>query len=459
MSAVHRLRQSAVQSLRVHEGSVLFALVLAAGILRGLLVAFSPTPFGYVWDFYHEGVRLLSDSGHLPTSTSCWQCYHPPLFYVLGWPLYAFGRWSAGGSTTSDVYGLRWLAGLAIPSAAVTVYYGYRLLRLFRCRGGALAAGVGLLVTFPCLFISSYGAEADIVLTAIVSAFTYYFTRHVTTSGSTASALRLGMLAGLAAATKYSGLVAPVSALVVFGIQTIRGPRRMAAVRDGALVLVVCCLAGGWKYVDNYRHYGTPLFANGTAAQGFALDGGRRFRGHHEFTTLRLPELMRVVSPRAGRGALSDFPVYRSVPTTIHGLAWSDMSFFSEPTRHGDPSHPYPRKRVPVGLVRTVLVFGFVPEVLAAIGFIVTMRRRAFLPMTTICIVAVAAYVWWLVSQESWGLKTKYLLFLLPPFVVYAVAGLAWLWTRMPATGAVAGMLLAALVLMTHAYLLSFAIG
>lgn len=203
------LRRSTLHTLAAHERTLLFALLLTAGTLRGLLVAFSPTPFGYVWDFYYEGVRLLSESGHLPASTECWQCYHPPLFYLLGWPLYAFGRWSAAGSPGNDVQGLRWLAGLGIPSAAITVYYGYRLLRLFRCRGGSLVAGVALLVTFPCLFISSYGAEADIVLTGILSAFIYYFTRDFTTSGSVVSALRLGVLAGLAAATKYSGLAHP----------------------------------------------------------------------------------------------------------------------------------------------------------------------------------------------------------------------------------------------------------
>lgn len=453
------LRRSTLHTLAAHERTLLFALLLTAGTLRGLLVAFSPTPFGYVWDFYYEGVRLLSDSGHLPASTECWQCYHPPLFYLLGWPLYAFGRWSAAGSPGNDVQGLRWLAGLGIPSAAITVYYGYRLLRLFRCRGGSLVAGVALLVTFPCLFISSYGAEADIVLTGILSAFIYYFTRDFTTSGSVVSALRLGVLAGLGAATKYSGLIALASASVVFGIRAIWGPRRVVAMRDAALVIVVCCLVGGWKYVDNYRHYGTLLYANGTAAQGFGIVGGPQFRGHHEFTTLRLAALMRVVGPRAGRGPLSDFPVYHSVPTTLHALAWSDMSFFSEPSRHGDPSHPYPRKHVPVRLIRTVLVLGFVPELLAAVGFIVTLRRRVFWPMTVVCVVAVSAYVWWFISQESWGLKTKYLLFLLPPFVVYAVSGLAWLWNHTPLVSVVAGALVAALVLVTHYYLLAFAVG
>ncbi len=444
--------------LTTHERPALLTLVLIAFGLRAFLVAFSPTPFGYVWDFYHEGVRVLWSTGRLPASTDCWQCYHPPLFYVLGWALYAFGRWTAEGGPTGDAQGLRWLGGLATICATVTIYYGYRLLRLFRCRGGSLVAGVALLVTFPCLFISSYGAEADIVLTAILSAFLYYASRDLTHSGSVTDSVRLGALAGVAAATKYSGLVAIVSALAVLGIRGLAGPRRLHTLREAAIVAAVCCAVGSWKYVDNYRQYGTPLYANGTAAQGFALPSGARLRGRHEFTTLRLPALMRVVGPRAPRGPLTELPVYDSVFTTLHALAWSDMSFFSEPTRHGDPSRPYPRKRVPAALTRSVLVLGFLPEVLAVIGFVVTLRRRAFWPVAVMCLVGATAYVWWFTSQPSWGLKTKYLLFLLPAFVLYAVCGLAWVRRHVPHLAAVLGALLAALIVVSHLYLLAFAV-
>jgi 4-amino-4-deoxy-L-arabinose transferase-like glycosyltransferase len=453
------LRRLTVRWLASHERALLLALFVIAAVLRALLIAFSPAPFGYVWDFYHEGVRLLWSTAALPGSTDCWQCYHPPLFYVLGWPLYAFGRWITPGATDGDAAGLRWLAGLATVSAAVTIYYGYRLLRLFRCRGASLVLGTALLVTFPCLFISSYGAEADIVLTAVLSAFIYYFTRDCARRESVQSSVRLGVLAGLAAATKYSGLVAIVSAMMLFADRIGRRPGRLPALRHAAVVVALCAVAGGWKYVDNSRHYGTPLYANGSAAQGFAISGGARFRAQYEFTTLRLGALMRAVGPHAVRGALTTLPVYRSVPTTLHALAWSDMGFFSEPSRHGDPSHPYPRKSVPVGLVGTMLVLGFVPELLAAVGFAVTIRRPLFRPLVLVCSVSVVAYVWWFLSQESWALKTKYLLFLLPVFVLYAVTGLAWLWNRVPRVGIFAAALVAALVLVAHIYLLAFALA
>jgi 4-amino-4-deoxy-L-arabinose transferase-like glycosyltransferase len=458
--ALANVQRSACRWLAAHESGCLVGLLTAAVVLRALLVTFSPTPFGYVWDFYHLGVRVLYDTGHLPVAADCWQCYHPPLFYVTGWPLYAFGRRITPGPDVA--MGWRFLAGLALVSSAITIYYGYRLLRLFRCRGASLVLGFALLVTFPCLFISSYGAEADIVLTAILSAFIYYLVRDYARSPDAGlwAATRMGLLTGLAAATKYSGLVGIASVLAVLGIRVLAGPRRAFAVRDGAVIVIICLLTGGWKYIDNVKRYGTPLFANGTAAEGFTFARRATFVDQYEFTTLRLGDLMTAVGPRAPRGPLTDLPVYRSVLTTLHALAWSDLGFFSDPSRHGDPSRPYPPKRVPPNVTRAVLLLGFVPEALAIAGFVVTIRRRIFLPINIVCAVALAAYVWWFVSQPAWGLKTKYLLFLLPPFALYAVIGLAWLWRRAPALLSLfAASLVVILVLLTHVYLFAFSVG
>jgi hypothetical protein len=199
--------------------------------------------------------------------------------------------------------------------------------------------------------------------------------------------------------------------------------------------------------------------ANGSAQEGFSFGGTRLVRDHYEFTTLRLTELIDVFGPHAIRGTLTELAVYHSVFTTLHALTWTDMSFFSEPDRHGDPTRPYRRKRIPFGVIGAVLTLGFVPELLAVVGFMVTIRRRSFQPLAIVCAVAVAAYVWWFVSQESWALKTKYLLFLLPPFVVYTVTGLAFLWNRAPRLGAAAALLMAALIVATHLYLIAFAIA
>lgn len=419
-------------------------------------MAYSPAPFGYVWDPYHIGVAVLYSTGRLPVAEDCWACFHPPLYYVLGWPFYAAGRWL---EPDGDALALRLLGGLAMVSAGVTIYYGYRLLRLFRCRGATLIAGLALLLACPGLFISAYAPEADIVLTAVLSAFLYYLVRDFTrpSSATWLDAVRIGVLGGAAAATKYSGLVAPVTIAIVMALQVAR-MRNPRVVRRAAVMLIVAALAGGWKYVDNARRYGELLRANGSASAGFAASAASRGGGRYEFTTLRLEELRRLLTGRTP-GALTHFPVYYSVWTTLHALTWSDMSFFSVPGRHGDPSQPYPRKRIPVRLTMVVIVLGFVPEMLALAGVVRTLRHPVTWPIAIFTVVGAGAYLWWFLPQEVWALKTKYIFFLLPAAVLYAVCGLAWLHRRLPSAGVIAGAALVLLVVAAHVYLFAFAVG
>lgn len=442
--------------LAAHESSVVLVLLAIAVALRTLLVLESPTTFGYVWDFYHDGVRVLYTEARLPVAEDCWQCYHPPVFYLLGWPLYAFGRALAEGEDLA----LRLTAGLALPAAGVVVYYGYRLLRLFGCRGASLVTGLTLLLVTPVLFISSYGAESDIVVTALLSAFLYYFTRYAAhpSAASVAQVVLIGLLAGLAAATKYSGLVALATAGLVFAGQLFAGPARGRTVVHGLLVLAVCLAVGGWKYYDNLQRYGTPLHANGSASDGLGL-GTREAGTTYEFTTFRLQEVSTLFGFGAPRGQLTSQPVYNSVPTSLHALVWSDMSFFSNRTRHGAPGDPYPYKRIPAGLTMTVIVLGLVPEALALIGVAVTIRRRRFAPLLVFGVVTLGVYLWWVIPQASWALKSKYVLCLLPPAVLYAVIGHAWLVRRVPMAGAAISVLIAALAGAAHLYLFAFAVG
>jgi hypothetical protein len=441
-----------------HASSVILGLLVAGVALRTLLVLDSPLPFGYVWDLYHEGVRVLAVRGRLPLAEDCWQCYHPPLFYLITWPLYVVGQFVDGGGR--EVWSLRLTAGLAMPASAVVVYYGYRLLRLFGCRGASLVGGVALLLVTPVLFISSYGAEADIVLTAILSAFLYYFTRYAThpAAARPIDILRIGLLAGLAAATKYNGLVALATAGVVVAWQLARGPARRRALAHGLVVLFICVVVGGWKYWDNTLRYGQPLHANGSASEGLSL-AARPAGAAYEFTTMRLGAVGELFGRDAPRQDLTLLPVYQSVPTALHALAWSDMSFFSHRSRHGLADDPYPPKRIPVGLVMTMLGLGFVPEVLALLGLVVTFRRRAFLPLLVFGAVTLGAYLWWVIPQDSWALKTKYILCLLPPAVVYATVGQAWLMRRARGLGILSAGLLLTLVIVAHIYLYAFAVG
>ena len=457
---------------RVRRGATgwLLLLVSLGVILRVILAARSPTPYGYVFDFYHEAIQKLYTLGHLPASTDCWQCYHPPLHVWLGLPLYAIGKYITDGPDGLVDPALRFVAIVSLVCGGVSAYYGYRILRLYRFRETELVVGTGLILTFPCLFISSYGIEADILLTALMTAFTYYAIRFFAERNRTANVttIRLGILAGLACATKYTGLLAPIVLVVLAGARALpakAGRRdsslanRLVLVRQLAVALTICAAIGAWKYVDNFERYGQPLFANGSAQLGFSITNRPSFWNRYDFHTLRLKDLFRLARGQVRPAPLTYLPFYHSVWTTLYGMAWGDMSLFSDPSRHGFYRQPYPRKRISPLLATSVLTLGLVPSFLAVAGLLATLRHRLLWPLTVIASMTWVAYVVWFLAQEDWALKTKYILFLLPAYVVFALLGLRWLRHLWLPAARVAMWLLVLLILSAHLYLLNFAWG
>lgn len=440
-----------------HWRDLLVVVVGLAVALRVVLIINGPA-YGYVWDFYQDGVARLYTQGRLPLSTECWQCYHPPLFYWLGWPFYAIG---ARMSPSSDDLAWRLLAGESLLCVGVLVYYGIRLMRLLGCRGASLAAGVCLLLMTPILFISSDAPDADVLVAALLTGFAFHAARVFGRRRAIRApdAAGLGVLVGLAMATKFSGLIALVTAGVLIAIRLFESRDRMTTVRAGATILCLALAIGGWKYVDNVRRYGTPLFANGSAAEGFAAGATRETGARYEFLTIRLGALQNLFGRGAPAGQLTDFPVYRSVITTLHAQVWSDMSLFSVRTRHGAPDNPYRTRALPVALTMSVIVLGFVPEVLALLGVIVGARHRLLRPLLVFSAVIISAYVWWLLPQERWALKAKYLLALLPIGVVFTMVGQAWLSRRLPRLAVATATLLVALGVVAHVYMLVFAVA
>jgi hypothetical protein len=448
-----------------HARACLWTLAVLAVALRALLAVYSPWAFGYVWDLYHEAIQRLYATGHLPASTDCWECWQPPLLFLASWPLYAIGRVVYPTSPWPDDYALRFAGAIPLAAGLACLYYTWRLLQLMGQRGAWLVIGVAVAAVCPVLFYSTYGIEPDILLAGLLAAFLYYLTRwHIhPRRASTTDVERLGVLAGLAAETKYNGLAAAVAGTFVL-LAHLDWRRRKKGpypffFRILAIFVVVTTIVGSWKYVDNARRYGTPFFANGDAGAGFSFTQ-RALHTHYEFTTFRLPSLLALTRPDAPSGMLNDLPVYRSFWTTMHGLMWGDMGFFTNPTRHGTRYPFYHDRHVPPWLASAVLILGIVPNALAVAGLLITFRRRAYLPVTIMCGVGWLVYLQYVLSQEVWAIKAKYLMFLLPAYALYVVTGLRWVRAKLPDTiSAVVVLTLAALVFAAQLYLLRFAIG
>jgi len=449
--------------VKAHAPHCLLVLTVLACLLRAVLILDAPRPWGYVWDRYHPGIQILYETGELPESRACWQCYHPPVFYYAGLPFYWLGAQIAGEAATArnPALPIRLVIVLSLVCTVISVFYCDKLLRLYRLTDEYRLLGVALALSLPCLYIGSGGVEADIVLTAILCAFLYYITRYfcVDSGSGIRSVAVLGVLAGLAAGTKYNGLLAAAvgGALIASKHLPRRNYRRL--LRDAAVLAAITLAIGGWKYADNYQKYGTPLFANGTALEGFSLQRQMKW-GEYQFGTFPLISAVSLMSPGSPEGILTDMPPYRNVWSTLHTLFWSDMSLFSRANRHGGPDGMYPTKQIPFWLPASVVFLALLPTLLAIVGAGVTLTRRSCWPLLVMSGVTWLVYVQWFVAQSEWALKTKYILFLLPAYLVYMCFGLKWVERHAPAPARRAVWAsLALLVALTNVYLLRFAIG
>ena len=88
------------------------------------------------------------------------------------------------------------------------------------------------------------------------------------------------------------------------------------------------------------------------------------------------------------------------------------------------------------------------------------LRRRDTRPLLLLTILTMAAYLQWILSQPMWALKTKYILFLLPAYLVYMGFGLQWVETRVPPWATrLTWALLACLLAVTSLYMFQFSIA
>ena len=462
---------------------VLCGLVVLAAVTRAALVVGSPRPFGYVWDLYHESVVWTFVHGRLPLPNDCGECYHPPFFLACGVPLYALGAFASDGGA---VTGLRLLSLFSMACAGIVVYYCHRTLGLLRPSRGTLLLGTALALVFPCLFIASYCVENDVLLAALMSAFFYQLCRahlHPARSGLRGPFL-MGLLAGLSALTKYSGFLTLLAAGVALSPRVLFGRRRLRTARDLAIVALVAASVCGWHYVRNIRLLGKPFLGPPWAPGVFDVGAVKVAlnRPRYDFHSFKIKAVVDLYRPGKD-GPLNDFPVYDSVFTTLHALAWTDMSFFSVPSRHGwtlpagyaegganmpmvvdtpasAPRVPiYPAKRVRLWLVDLVLRLGVVPTLLALLGFGAVLRRRAMQPFIVFSVISLAVYGWWFLAQPAWALKTKYILFLLPAYIAYTILGLNSIYRMDRRLGHAAAACLIASLIASEAYLWMFALG
>lgn len=281
----------------VKRPSSWLAATLAAHLLLGLIYDWATPIFEASDEGWHYAVvHWLAGDNPLPVQNpdepdSAWaqEGSQPPLYYVLGGGLTAwvgstdfdrvfvqnpFARVGVPGTAhnvnlyrhamspvplAGSLLAAKLVRWLSLALSCITVLLTFRLARLMAPQDDSLALLAAALVAFNpmALFINASVNNDNLLM--LLSTVALIATLHLMQPAVTRyewKAAGLGLLLGLAALTKLSGLVLwPIAALgVAWGAWRARDWRRF--VLSGALIGATALLVSGWWYWRNYQLYG-----------------------------------------------------------------------------------------------------------------------------------------------------------------------------------------------------------
>jgi len=384
---------------------ILFAL---AAVLHILLAFFSPDPNGYVYDFYSDAIILLYENGQIPASDACWVCYHPPLLPIIGAGFFHLVD-LFGGSRDTQLFVVDFFLNILSLLFAV---YSFAIYRYYRKTAELDLTLWALLLFLPVVFISAFSIEADILVSTLVVTATWYFIQFLDKE-EYPDLLIAAVLVGLSAMSKYTGLIIAV----YFGaVLLARYLRHFDSYRlkQGLVYAMIVFLVGGYPYVKNIIESGTPVVGNK------AWNTGKNYYKNYDFTHFSIKRIIDVFTdPRDAK--LKHYPAYNSEVLTSHyGQLWTDFSFYTRAHRHGqwERDDIYKGKYMPVWLLWCLLVAGLVPVIAGAGGFFAMAVSREAPLLLGMFVLSVAIYIDWFLGHNWWMLKTKYLLYLLPLWLI-----------------------------------------
>ena len=378
-------------------------------ILHVLLAFFSPDPNGYVYDFYSDAIILLFENGQIPASDACWVCYHPPLLPIIGSGLFHLVDWFGGGRE-AQLFSVAFFLNML---SLVFAVYSFAIYQHYRTNKELDLVLWALLLFLPVVFISAFSIEADILVATLVVVATYYFIQFLKTE-QYFPLLIAAVTVGLAALSKYTGVIIAAYFGVVLLARYLRN-FDLKHLKYGLVYALVVFLAGSYPYIKNIKETGAPIVGNK------AWNTGKNYYRHYTFAHFSISDIVDVFTHPNKNAKLKLFPAYNSSVLTSHyGQLWTDFSFFTRSHRHGqwERADIYKGKYMPVWLLWCILIAGLIPVIAGTGGFIALVISRQAPLLVGMFVLSVAIYIDWFLGHNWWMLKTKYLLYLLPLWLI-----------------------------------------
>ncbi len=394
----------------------------------------------------HVGYILsIVETGRLPDLYSGTQTFHPPLYYLLGSRVWMLLE-PAGPDAISA--GLRAIGGIASLLAGVVCWF------LVRARASWPVAWVATaLVLFVPVGQMSAAMVGNEALAAGLAALALPSILALQRDPRrVAQAALAGLFAGLAFATKFSGLFVVAACAVPF----LRRDFDRGMLRALAVGLAVGAIVAGPVYARNWLISGSPFPFTRAEEPVKSLEAGNILRPRRVSDYLWLdPDCL--LRPSIHHVEGDSHAARRRNPdmTNIWGLAYASIWYDAQGHRiplafHRDGVYTGPLLTLLGSIPTAVMLFGF------ALAIADGIRRRGRsddAPLVVLWAVGIAffvAFTWW--AQSVVAVKGSYLLPLSVPGAVFFARGVKRLGTgaRPWILAASAAAALAAAVIFTH---------
>lgn len=298
-------------------------------LLRGLLAWAIPPERSY--DDHFEPVQILLQQQRLPDAADCWECYQPPLYYVVSAGVFRAGEALAGlngaGADAAQRAGRKAMQFVSVAAGGLTLVLCVLVLRVGGARPAWIEAlALGLAAFLPAHVLMSAIVTNDALTYLLATAAIYAALRAFETPGATRWWVLAGAAAGAAILCKsYALMTAAAIAATVLACGWMRGEaadgaqRRSA--RRGLLLLAAATIGVGiwpaarttWTFgrphVDNFDFFDSPMRFQPPGRVGAA-----------EFLTLRGGALLARPYVHATQ--------VNSVPTQLYARFWFDYEGF-----------------------------------------------------------------------------------------------------------------------------------
>ncbi len=240
--------------------------MLVVGVLLRILL-WIVTPYDLAYDDHLDVVLRIEAGGTLPRPDECWQCYQPPLFYLVGAGVHRAATVFSGvvGVSPGTIPRVAGKAVQLLPLLAgcLTLFVCRSILRRLRPdRSGIEALGLAVIAVLPQHVYMSAMMTND-ALTYLVASMAIHEALAFRSEGFPASrAARTGAWCGAAVLSKAYGLVTAGIVIVSCLVAAMRRGRGERRLRSAALVAGVALAVGVWPAARNVALYGRPHVDN-----------------------------------------------------------------------------------------------------------------------------------------------------------------------------------------------------